>query len=1129
MRRLKHESRHCTIKKGVVAVMTVRCLKVFCLVAVFTLFAGLVSAQLTDAILVGLITDSSGAGVAKATVTATNVDTGVKYTTETNSNGEYRLNDVPVGKYRVTAESPGFAKAIAENVELELNHTSTVNMTLSVGSVTTTVEVAEAAAAVDTSTSQLQTTFTSTQAVDLPAASFSKTINGAGIYNLSLLGAGVASQGGVGQGTGPSIAGQRPENNSFAIDGVSNNDGYSTGPQVYVSNEAIAQLNVAQNQFSAEFGGASGGVFNVIVKTGTNQVHGSIFGYVQNRKLNAVDYSQVVAGNRSNPRLDNNRIGATVGGPILKDKLFYFGSYEYNPLGQASIPGQPVDAPTAAGISILNSMGGLNKTNLGVFEKYVPVATAVDSSNPSTTVRGVPIPLGALSFASPNYNNAYHAIIAIDYNISEKDQLRGRYVYDTSVGLDNKANLPVFFQPNPARNKSVSLSEFHTFSPTLVNEFRIAYRRNNSATSAGNYAFPGLDAFPNISYDDLGLQLGPDPNTPTGQIANSSSLQDNLTKTFGRHTIKAGYQIIDTILTGTFVQRARGDYDYVDLQEYLLDNQPTGSAFGVPSSGERSVGAASGVPFGFLQNAAFVQDDFRVRPNFTLNLGVRYEYVTVPVGSRAQQYSGIANVPGVITFASPKSGAYDWSPRLGFAYSPGTDGKWSIRGGVGRSFDNTYINLNQNASPAFYQTTVDVNANAPVTNFLANGGISGAVPPQATQAQARAAIATYTWNQNRPYALTGTIGAQRSIGKDFLAEVRYVHTKGVHLWNQTRLNVVSPVNSSRNIPTYLTTPSAAQLAGNTLTLGQIQSTILPGTTASEPWNYLGVYGFKQALVGYNPWGNSRYDGLALQLTKRYSHNFSFIASYTWSHNFDDSTATNFSTILSPRRAQDFQDQRSEWASSALDHRQRFTFAPVYDFRPFQDRSWILKNLVGNWNISGVYTFESPELATVQDGIDANLNNDPTGDRTIVNTAGAATVGSGVTGLNAAGQAVKAGSASIVAYVANNPNARYIVAGLGALPTGGRNTFPLGRTNNVDASLSKHLNFTERFKFDIGAQFFNLFNHSQFTGGFLSDVTPNSTAAISRTFLVPSSSSFGQYSQFFPSNSRQLQLVAHFIF
>ncbi len=1093
------------------------------------MFSAIASAQATDSIIAGSVKDPSGAAVAAASVTAVNKQTNVKYTSVTNAAGEYRLNNVPVGLYDISAAAPGFATETVANVRTDLNHTITTNLTLQLSSVSSTVQVVESVAAIDTSTAQVQTTFDSKQAVDLPVAGISKVVNGAGIYNLSLLGSGVSSSGGVGQGTGPSIAGQRPENNSFNIDGVSNNSGYNTGPEIYVSNEAVAELNIQQNQFSPEFGGASGGVFNVVVKTGTNQIHGSLYEYMQNRNLNAVDYSTVVAsGQRTNTRFDNNRLGATIGGPIKKDKLFYFGNFEYNPLGQTANPGQPVNAPTAQGLQILNGIAGLSKTNLSAFEKYVPVAPTADPTNP-ITVNGVNIPNGVLSFASPNYNNAYHAIAAIDYNISEKDQVRGRYIYDKSVGIDFNAALPVFYQPSPATNNMVALSEFHNFSPTLENELRLAYRRNNASISAGNYSFPGLDVFPNISIDDLGLQIGPDPNTPSGSISNTAMLVDNLSKTWGKHSFKLGYSITDIILTGTYVQRSRGDYDYASLEEFLLDNQPSGSAFGTPSSGERSVGAQNGVPFGFLQHAAYFNDDWKIRPNLTLNLGIRYEYVTVPVGSRAQQYSSIADVPGVITFRAPQSGKNDWSPRLGFAYSPGSSGKWSIRGGVARSFDISYINLNQNSSPLYYQTTVDVNDANPVTNFLAHGGISGALPPSATTAQARAAIASYTWDQHRPYALVGTLGVQRLLGRDYTVEARYMYTKGVHLWNQTRLNVVSQVTPANFIPTYFTMPSAAQLASNKLTLGAIKATLPPGTTAAEPWNNLAVYGFQNALVGYNPWGNSRYNGLALQMTKRYSRNFSYIAAYTWSHNLDDSTATNFSTILSPRRSQDFQNQRSEWASSALDRRHRLTLTPVYDFRPFQNGNWIMKNIVGNWNISGTYTFESPEYATIQNGVDANLNNDPTGDRPIINPAGADKTGSGVTGYNAAGQAVAPGSNSIVAYVANNPNARYVVAGLGALSNGGRNTFPLGRTNNIDMALMKRINVTERTSVSFGGQFFNLLNHSQFTGGYLSDVSPFATSAISRSFLVPSQATFGQYNEFFPSNSRTVQIVARIVF
>jgi len=1100
----------------------------------FVVFTAALFGQASDSIIVGTVTDSSGAAIAGATVAATNKETGVKYDSVTNVTGEYRLNNIPVGHYGVSAAAAGFTTTVVSGVDLQLNHTSSINLVLAVGTVSTSVEVTAAAAAIDTSTAQLQTTFDSREAVDVPSAGLSRVVNGAGIYNLSLLGAGVTSSGGVGSGTGPSIGGQRPENNSFNIDGVLNDNHYTTGPQVYVSNEAVAQFNLVQNQFSAEFGGAAGGVFNAVVKSGTNQIHGSIYEYFQNRDLNAVDALEVHQGIYSNPRYDNNRLGATIGGAIIKDKLFYFGNFEYNPIGQASQPGNAVYAPTAAGYSTLNTIPGLSATNLGVFEKYVPAAA---TQTGTVTVQGVAIPIGPLSFASPDFFNSYNAVVAIDWNVGNKDQVRGRYLYNKTIGLDNFAELPVFFQPAPNINNSGSVSEFHNFSPTLENELRISYSRNNANTPAGNFKFPGMNVFPNLTFDELnGLQIGPDPNAPSGSIENLSQLQENITKTSGRHTFKAGYDAVDVILSGFFVQRVRGDYDYATLQTYLLDEQPDGgSTSGV--TGERSFGAANGVPFGHLEQAWYFNDDYRVRSNLTLNLGIRYEYVGVPVGSRAQQYSAIADVPGVISFDSPKSTKNDWSPRVGFAYSPGKSGTWSIRGGVMRAFDNTYVNLNQNAAPLYYQTTTDVDPLHPVSNFLANGGLSSPIATgPATAANVRAAIGSYTWDQHRPYSLNGSLGVQHIIGKDYTVEARYVYTKGVHLWNQTRLNIISPVTATLNLPTYLSMPSAATLAGLKNIMGPYGNDNPPPASCATCTvlgninnNDLAQYGFANALVGYEPWGNSRYNGLALQMTKRYSKNFSYIFAYTWSHNFDDSTATNDSTILSPRRAQDFQNMSAEWASSALDRRQRLTLTPIYDFRPFLNGNWLMKNVVGNWNISGTYTFQSPEYATIQSGVDSNLNGDAAGDRAIINPSGASNVGSGVTAYNSLGQMVPMGDPSTVAYVANNPNARYIEAGQGAYANGGRNTFALGRTNNFDVALMKRVNLNERIRLEAGAQAFNLLNHPQFTGGYLSDVNPFSTALISRNFLVPGSSTFGQYQQYFSSNSRELQLVARFVF
>jgi hypothetical protein len=245
---------------------------------------------------------------------------------------------------------------------------------------------------------------------------------------------------------------------------------------------------------------------------------------------------------------------------------------------------------------------------------------------------------------------------------------------------------------------------------------------------------------------------------------------------------------------------------------------------------------------------------------------------------------------------------------------------------------------------------------------------------------------------------------------------------------------------------------------------------------------------------------------------------------------DDSTATVNTTLLTPRRPQDFRNLNAEWASSMLDRRHRFTLTPIFDFNPFPNGRWIAKNVAGNWNLALTYIYESPEYATVQSNVDANLNNDAIGDRSIINPAGSAVIGSGVTPLDRNGSVVGAGSASIVAYVAKNPNARYIAAGQGAYANGGLNTFPLDPINNIDFSLRKRFAIGEQKRLEFAGQFYNLFNHPQFVAGYLNDVAPlkNTTAGFNN-FLIPSNALFGQYRQFLSSNARSIQLVARLTF
>jgi len=1083
------------------------------ILAGLALCAILTCAQTTDGNLVGTVTDSSGAAVPKSQVTATNKDTGVQYSAVTDDVGEYRFNHLPVGAYDISAAAQNFALQTAANVSLQLNHTATENFQLLVATQATSVQVIAAPPPIDLATSQLQSTFDSQAFLQVPAAAA-----GSGYLNLSLLGAGVASSGGLGLGYGPSIGGQRPTNNRFNIDGVDQSRYFATGPLVIVSNEAVSEFTVLQNQFSSQFGGASGGIFNAVVKTGGNQFHGSLYEYLQNRNLNALDAVYARQGLSSPPRYDSNRLGATIGGPIVKNKLFYFGNFEYNPIGGFVAPSQVVSAPTADGYQALNNLSGISKTNLQVLQKYLPAAPSAVGS--PIKVLNTAIPVGPLSIVSPSYENVYNAVGSVDWNISDRDQVRGRYIYHRLSGLDTSASLPAFFVTAPDNSHLISLSEFHAFSATAENELRLAYSRNDDRTSAGNFSFPGVDSFPTLTFLDLQLQLGPDANVPRGQVQGELQATDALTKTWGRHTLTAGYEFHDVIMTSSFVSYPRGSYWYSSLGQYLADLTP--DVFG-----QRTLGTTGpmvgGNAVGFLQNGAFANDDIRVRPNLTLNLGVRYEFVTVPLASRAQSYSAIADVPGVITFHEPQPSKTDWSPRVGFAYSPGKNGVWVIRGGFGRSFDMPYTNIALNTLPAYYGGLAGVNVNSSAPDFLANGGLDVPSGALSSVASARAAISSFSPDQNRPYAINYTLGVQRLLGKDYTLEARYLGSRGVHLYVQELLNRTSAVTPAQNIPTFLTMPTAAQLAALPLTLGALKAI---------PNNPLAQYGFTNTagITAYEPVGNSQYHGLALQMTKRYSKSFSYLAAYTWSHLMDDSTATVNTTLLTPRRPQDFRNLSAEWASSMLDRRQRFTLTPMFDFNPFPNGGWIAKNVVGNWNLALTYTYESPEYATVQSSVDSNLNNDAIGDRTIINLNGNASVGSGVTPLNRNGNVVAAGSASIVAYVAKNPNARYITAGQGAYANGGRNTFPLAPIDNIDFSLRKSFAIGEQKRLEFGGQFYNLFNHPQFVAGYTNDVAPlkNTTAGFNN-FLIPSNPLFGQYQQFLSSNSRTIQIVARFTF
>src|SRR5436190_8373517 len=275
------------------------------------------SAQAISGDVVGLVTDATGATVPNASVEAVNAETNVRSATQTNANGEYRFGNPPAGTYDITAQLPGFSTATLRGLRVTLNQVTTANLRLEVSGASTEVTVTAAPPAIDTTTAQVQSTYETKQASDLPSASI-----GQGVLNLSLLSAGVSSSGGVGVGTGPSVGGQRPRNNNFTVEGVDNNDKSVTGPQTFIPNDAVLEFTLLQNQFSPEYGHSSGGQFNTVVRTGTNELHGRLYEYNRNRNYSALDQSFARTGVLENPRYDYNRLGGMSGGPIMKKKWF---------------------------------------------------------------------------------------------------------------------------------------------------------------------------------------------------------------------------------------------------------------------------------------------------------------------------------------------------------------------------------------------------------------------------------------------------------------------------------------------------------------------------------------------------------------------------------------------------------------------------------------------------------------------------------------------------------------------------------------------------------------------------------------------------------------------------------------
>jgi hypothetical protein len=1026
-----------------------------------------------------------------------------------------------------------------------------------VGTSSEVVEVSAESTALQTTSASLNNDFDAKDVANLPQAA--GTLNGSPL-NLAVLAPNVVAQPGGVTGIGGSVGGTRPRENNFTIDGVDDNNLGVTGPNSTVIPDAVAEFSLQTNQYSAETGRSSGGQFNLVTKTGTNNWHGSGEWYNQNRNYNSVDQltkNAISSGTiPGQPAYDNNRFGGTIGGPIIKDKLFVFGAYEYTTLHGAGNP-TPLIAPTAGGLAMLQSMAA-NPAVLNILSNF-PVAPA---ANPTETVcvhcpgeipgdptTGTPnIPMGDLTIISPLFQREHDFQVNADYTTG-KHMFGARFTFNQEKFIfPVNSTQAIFNQNNPIHNRKIALTDAWTINSRMLNDLRVQY----------SYFFEGFlnpcSVCPNdVTIGDIGNNtIGPADNQDQKQ--NSYQLLDNFSWALGKHTLKFGGVYNHYIYPQFFLPRSNGDYWY-SFTEGLIDDQ-------VPDVLSRTLRGAGTGSFLGTQSlfAGYVQDDFRFSPRLTLNLGLRYEYWTNPVGSETQALNSISSVPGVITFRKPKTDTNNFGPRIGFAYDPKGDGKTAVRGGFGISYGWKFQNFSSITLPPQLQSELDTvsactltpqpawcsaflaggsNGGPGTSNFLANGGLPSAYIPPANQADARALTTAYIDDTVMPKILTWSLGVQREVYRNATIEVRYLGTRGLELPVQFRRNRQSGFDAGlAPLPEYFRA-------------SDVPATVTASAPNIAPWkafnsNTYAQYGFTANVTSDPPLGGSLYNAASVTFVQRSRFGLTFNANYTYADTVDNSTNEFFTSLLNPRRAQDTLRLADDWAKSDLYVRNKFALSWVYDVPKTHMESRLAKALLDGFQLGSVYLAQSGQPVTLQSNLDVNKNGDSAGDRVMFNPFGTSLAGNTTTIL-AVCAPVGGGNTSIApkcsagsttfGYLATDTatggdtKARYVIGGLGVQTNVGRNSWLSPGFNVLNLSVAKNTYFAEGKYIQVRADVFNILNHPNFalSNGNVFSNAGVTTATTSQGYVLPTDANFLRPDAFFSGGIRSITLVLKLVF
>jgi hypothetical protein len=1126
------------------------------LLAATPLFQQQVCAQgITTGSISGTVEDDSGAVIAGAAITATAKATNVTLKTTAGGDGNFSFKDVPIGTYSVVISAPGFAGLTLDNIEVASSREQALGIQkLSIGRTEAVVEVSAAQNILETSQSQVTTTFDTEQLTNLPTA---------GEFDeLALLIPGVVNTHSDdfsnANGANFSVNGERGRANNFEIDGQANNDTTITGPQVFFGNdEALAEVQIVTNSFSAQYGRNAGSVVNYITKSGTNAIHGSAIykysgdftsslaqGVSKGEQFGFCGSGQTPAANGCAaavvPRYVDNFYGGTLGGPILKNKLFAFGSTYWDretEFGALITSGGEL-FPTTAGLAQLVAAFPGN-ASVAILQQLSPYAITAGNPRQIGPVTYETIPgAGSVPFAQfgrqvPFLATDEENLGRIDWQPTPKDHVYLRYLYQSNPTSPDNATANGGYTNVTGITHSVGADETHTFGPHWVDQLRYSFQQSTIAFEGGGFPNCSITSF-NTCPTDLNPLTLPDGSTfsslglpsgePDGRVVKVGQVQDNANWTIGRHAITFGGELLYENAPNVFLPNVQGVFTYDTLTDFIAGGCPNGACSVTVAKGNPSI------PFKENDLGLYFQDDWKVSASLTLNLGLRWEFFgqtinyfhheSVAAQAGPNPYWSTSLPLSVTTVPAIANYYKNIEPRIGFAYNPDFNKRLVVRGAYAINVDPEFQNIGLNvAGSAPLVASGALTCNAGTTNCIPTGGATFVTVQQQLAPQLSTggnpgldSEVIAPTNFRNPVGQTYTLGVQYQLHNAAVVELRYV---GNHTSQQFQSLDANP---------YLATVAAA-----------FPNVVNPASLCSAAGSTLGGadVGFlhcgNTAVVEVNNTAFSQYQSLQTNLTTRSFHGVTATVAYTWSHNVDNtseiySTGASGNTIAFAQNP--LNTDVGERGNSALDFPNTASISFTYKLPDFYHGNGLLSRLTQGWQANTIFIYDDGQLYTDYQNISngsPQINPDDartsesysdipfeenfvgsdvarpilSNPKAPIGTLGIYT-DTTITPATATTSAVfsspvledyKTGapiSPSTVRFIANNQLAANLLNN--PYPGSGRNILRGDSFNNVDLSVFKNTKISERVTFRLEVDAYNVLNRAFFPspGNFLGD-------------------------------------------